>query len=268
MSWKDLQFTGWFGSDFSWMYWSDPNRGANVDVLRNKSGVLYDCDCHKCEQTMCWHVLFRWRSLTSQSRLYLQNLVHRHLAALAIRTIERAIFWSQSFKWLVFLLPLCYRNLRLRNGLKYATGANATAGFFHRSPISWICFWATAKMVRKADWYAWSWYDVKWVKAPANKARCRFELICFLYHWYQSKIGIRKVGTASNVYDCTWLWWFDHVSPGHGAGSKWASWVPQQADKFAKKMGKAAVDSKGQWVNENAAWQHDIENGKHLVPVK
>eukprot|EP00913_Durusdinium_trenchii_P003729 g3451.t1 len=22
----------------------------------------------------------------------------------------------------------------------------------------------------KADWYAWSWYDVKWVKAPANKA--------------------------------------------------------------------------------------------------
>lgn len=131
MSWKDLQFTGWFGSDFSWMYWSDPNRGANVDVLRNKSGVLYDCDCHKCEQTMCWHVLFRWRSLTSQSRLYLQNLVHRHLAALAIRTIERAIFWSQSFKWLVFLLPLCYRNLRLRNGLKYATGANATAGFVH-----------------------------------------------------------------------------------------------------------------------------------------
>lgn len=24
--------------------------------------------------------------------------------------------------------------------------------------------------LRKADWYAWSWYDVKWVKAPANKA--------------------------------------------------------------------------------------------------
>jgi len=22
----------------------------------------------------------------------------------------------------------------------------------------------------KADWYAWSWYDVKWIKTPANKA--------------------------------------------------------------------------------------------------
>ena len=25
------------------------------------------------------------------------------------------------------------------------------------------------QQLRKADWYAWSWYDVKWVKAPANK---------------------------------------------------------------------------------------------------
>lgn len=241
---------------------------------------------------MLWRLLFRWRSLTSQSRLYLQNLVHRHLAALAIRTIERTIFWSQSFKWLVFLLPLCYRNLRLRNGLKYATGANAIAGFVHACllffvlmsiwcfdlcSVCWVyvgtCFGLTcifSPFTNILDLFLGnrqngeeSWLvrlELVWRQvgeSPCQQGTVSFEPIFFFYR-YQSKIGIHKVGTASNVYDCTFLWWFDHVSPGHGAGSKWASWVPQQADKFAKKMGKAAVDSKGRWVNENAAWNWNV----------
>ena len=64
-------------------------------------------------------------------------------------------------------------------------------------------------MLRKADWYAWSWYDVKWVKAPANKARCRWNYCIFLLLPLISKQDkarlvyvLVRAGTSSNVQDC------------------------------------------------------------------
>ena len=83
------------------------------------------------------------------------------------RDVYHALFYQPLFLWslqdvlLTHAAPCCHA--------PYCAFHSSSLEFWSVLSSIACCSWS---ILRKADWYAWSWYDVKWVKAPANKAKC------------------------------------------------------------------------------------------------